>query len=129
MNSIFYYASLVGIDETYFEAAKIDGAGPIRMAWSIILPFLVPLMTMLTIMDIGKIFRADFGLFYQMPRNVGLLYSTTDVVDTYIYRALREVGDMGMSSAAGFLQSVVGLAMVLITNTIVKKISPENSLF
>ncbi len=129
MDSIMYYACLVGIDETYFEAAKIDGAGPVRIAWKIILPCLIPMITMLTIMEIGKIFRADFGLFYQMPRNVGLLYSTTDVVDTYIYRALREVGDIGMSSAAGFLQSVVGFAMVIIANAIVKKITPENSLF
>ena len=95
----------------------------------IILPQLVPLIITLTILAIGGIFRADFGLFYQVPRNVGLLYKTTDVVDTYIFRTMREVGDMGLSSAVGVLQSFVGFVVVMITNYITKKISPENSMF
>ena len=129
MDSIMYYAALVGIDKSYFEAAKIDGAGPLRITWSIILPCLIPLMTVLVILKIGNIFRADFGLFYQCTRNSSLLYSTTDVVDTYIFRSLREIGDIGMSSAAGFLQSIVGFVLVLVTNWASKKIDKDGGLF
>ena len=80
-------------------------------------------------MKIGNIFRADFGLFYQLPRNVGALYKTTDVMDTYIYRLMRGIGDMGMSTAVGLLQSVVGFVIVMITNKAVKKIDPDGGLF
>ena len=129
MDSVYYYAALMGIDSTLFEAAEVDGANKFQVMKAIIIPLLVPLMTILTIMKIGGIFRADFGLFYQIPRNVGLLYSTTDVIDTYIFRTMREVGDMGMSSAVGLLQSVVGLVMVLLTNAAARKINPDNALF
>lgn len=129
MNSIYYYAALMGIDTAMFEAAEVDGANKFQIMKSIMLPCLVPIVTILTIMSIGGIFRADFGLFYQVPRNVGLLYKTTDVVDTYIFRTMREVGDMGMSSAVGLLQSVVGLITVLITNAVTKRINPDNALF
>ena len=80
-------------------------------------------------MKIGNIFRADFGLFYQITRDVGALYSTTDVVDTYIFRTMRVIGNMGMSSAVGFLQSVVGFVLVVLTNKISKKIDGAESLF
>ncbi len=129
MNSVMYYAGLMGMDSTLFEAAEVDGANKIKVIRYIVLPLLVPMMTILIILAIGGIFRADFGLFYNVPRNVGLLYSTTDVVDTYIFRAMREVGDMGMSSAVGFLQSVVGFVMVMFTNAVSKKINPDNALF
>ena len=81
-----------------------------------------------TILDIGKIFRADFGMFYNVTRNMPELYVTTDVMDTYVYRALM-VGNLGMSSASGGIQSVVCTITLVVTNAIVKKISPENSLF
>ena len=84
---------------------------------------------MLTILKIGNIFRADFGLFYQLPQNVGALYSTTDVMDTYIFRTMRVLGNMGMSGAAGLLQSIVGFVLVMITNALVKKFDPDSSLF
>lgn len=129
MDSIMYYAALMGIDSTYFEAASIDGAGRFKTMRSIILPCLIPLVLTLTILKVGNIFRADFGLFYQLPRNVGTLYEATDVVDTYIYRSMREVGDMGMSSAIGLLQSVVGFVMVMMTNKISKKIDADSGLF
>ncbi len=129
MNSVMYYAGLMGMDSTLFEAAEVDGANKIHIIRYIILPLLVPMMTILIILAIGGIFNADFGLFYNVPRNVGLLYKTTDVIDTYIFRAMRELGDMGMSSAVGLLQSVVGFIMVMTTNAISKKINPDNALF
>lgn len=129
MNSIMYYAGLMGIDTTLFEAAEVDGANKLQVTIHIIVPMLVPLITILTILNIGNIFRADFGLFYNVPRNVGLLYKTTDVIDTYIFRTMREVGDMGMSSAVGLLQSVVGFIMVMLTNYLSKKVNPDNALF
>lgn len=129
MDCVVYYAALMGIDSSLFEAADIDGASKWQKTKAIIIPELVPIITMLTILKIGSIFRADFGLFYNVPRNVGLLYETTDVVDTYIYRAMKSVRNLGVPAAAGLLQSVVGCVMVLITNKIVKKVSPENTLF
>ena len=129
MDSVTYYAALMGIDSSYIEAAKVDGASSWQVRWHIILPSLLPIITILTILKIGGIFNADFGLFYQLPRNIGLLYETTDVMDTYIFRTMRVVGDMGMSSAAGLLQSVVGLVMVIFTNWASKKIDKDNGLF
>ena len=129
MSSVTYYAGLMGIDSSLFEAAEVDGANKVQVALNVIVPSLVPLMTILIILAIGNIFRADFGLFYNVPRNVGLLYEATDVIDTYIFRTMREVGDMGMSSAVGLLQSVVGLIMVMLTNAVTKKINPDNALF
>lgn len=129
MDSVMYYAALMGIDATMFEAAEIDGAGKVKTFFYIIVPSLVPIISILTIMSIGNIFRADFGLFYQLPRNIGVLYKTTDVIDTFIFRTMREIGDMGMSSAVGLLQSFVGLILVLFTNHVSKKINPDNALF
>lgn len=129
MDSIMYYAALMAIDSSLFEAARIDGANKMQINLRIIVPSLVPLITVLTIMKIGGIFRADFGLFYQIPRNIGALYPTTDVVDTYIFRTMRVIGDMGMSSAVGFLQSIIGFALVMITNACVKKVDSSSSLF
>lgn len=129
MDSIMYYAALMAIDSSLFEAARIDGANKMQINLRIVVPSLVPLITVLTILKIGGIFRADFGLFYQIPRNVGALYPTTDVVDTYIFRTMRVIGDMGMSSAVGFLQSIVGFALVMLTNACVKKIDSSSSLF
>lgn len=129
MNCIMYYAALMSIDNSYFEAAALDGASKFQMTRYITIPFLVPLMTILTILHIGNIFRADFGMFYQLTRNVGALYSTTDVIDTYIFRALKNFGDIGMSSAVGLFQSFVGFVLVVTTNHIVNKIEPDNALF
>lgn len=129
MDSIIYYAALMGVDESLFEAAKLDGANKYKQVIHIMVPSLLPLMTILTILKIGNIFRADFGLFYQVTRDVGVLYETTDVIDTYIFRTMKVVGDMGLSSAVGLLQSVVGFVLVMATNYAAKKIDPERSLF
>ncbi len=129
LKTIMYYAALMGIDEQLYEAAQLDGAGRFKQILYITLPSLIPLMTILTILDVGHIIKGDFGLFYTIPRDVGLLYPTTDIIDTYVYRGLRTGDDIGITTAVGLFQSVVGFLMVVGTNLVVKKISPENSLF
>ena len=128
MGSMFYFAALIGIDESLYEAAKIDGANRLRQIYHVSLPGLVPLMTIMSILAMGNVFRGDFGLFYQIPRDVKLLYETTDIIDTYVFRGLQS-NNYGMASAVGFVQSVLGLLMITLTNLAVRKISPENSLF
>ena len=129
MKGIMYYASLMGIDSELFEAAEVDGASGWQKTLHISLPHLTSLMIILVILDIGKIFRADFGLFYNVTRNVANLYATTDVIDPYIYRALMGSSNIGLSSAASIIQSVVCCVTLLVTNAIVRKVSPENALF
>lgn len=126
---VLYYAKLLSIDPALFEVASIDGASRLQKIKYISIPALIPLMTILSILAVGGIFRSDFGLFYQVTRNVGALYETTDVIDTYVFRALTVTGDTGMSTAVGLVQSLVGLILVLVTNFIIKKINEENSLF
>ena len=129
LSSIYYYASLIGMDKEIIEAAEIDGASKLQRIRYISIPHLIPIISIRTIMSIGHIFRSDFGLFYNVPRNLGILYPTTDVIDTYVYRALMENRNYGMSSAASFFQSVVCLIILLTVNAIVKRKNPENSLF
>lgn len=129
LKMVMYYAALMAIDEELFEAAQIDGANRFKQIIYITLPSLIPLMTILTILDVGNIIRGDFGLFYNIPRDVGLLYPTTDIIDTYLYRGLRTGDDIGITTAVGLFQSVIGFVMVVGTNLIVKKVAPENSLF
>lgn len=127
--TVVYLASVTSIDKTYYEAAMIDGATKWQQIKSITLPLLKPVITILFILSIGKIFNADFGLFYQLPRNSGPLYPVTNVIDTYVYRGLMSLGEIGMSSAAALYQSFVGLILILLSNYVVKKIDSENSLF
>lgn len=125
---LYYYAALTGIDETLFEAAEIDGANVLQKTWHVAIPELIPIMVMTTILGIGAIFSGDMGLFYNVPRDMGVLYETTDIINTYTYRALLG-GSLEKSAAVGLFQSVVGLILVLVTNGIVRKVSPENSMF
>lgn len=127
--SIIYFATLVGIDRGYFEAAAIDGATRWQQITNITLPFLKSTIITLTLMSIGRIFYSDFGLFYQVPLNSGLLINVTNTIDTYVYRGLISLNNVSMASAAGFYQSIVGFILVLTANFIVKKVSEENSLF
>ncbi|MBC1490898.1 sugar ABC transporter permease [Listeria booriae] len=127
--SIVYLAAIAGIDRNYYEAAMIDGAGKWQQIRHVTIPALTPLIIILTILNVGKIFNSDFGLFYQLPRNSGPLFPVTDVIDTYVYRGLTSLGDISMSAAAGLYQSVVGFILVILTNYIVKKIDPEYALF
>jgi putative aldouronate transport system permease protein len=128
-NSVVYIASMAGIDSSYYEAAMIDGATKGQQVKYITLPMLKPVMIMLTLLAIGNIFKGDIGLFYQVPRNSGVLYPVTNVIDTYVYRSLATLGDFGMSSAAGLYQSAVGFVLIMISNHIVKKIDNDSALF
>ena len=128
MNCVIYYATLIGIDPALYEAAKIDGANSRRIFWSVTLPHLVPIICVMSILAIAAIMGGDFGLFYQMPRNSGALYDVTDIINTYVYRGL-QAGDMSQTAAVGLFQSVVGMVLVLVTNTTIRKVSPENAMF
>lgn len=127
--SIIYLAAIIGIDRSYYEAAMIDGASKWQQIRHVTIPLIRPLIIILAILDVGKIFNSDFGLFYQLPRDSGALYSVTNVIDTFVYRGLMTLGDIGMSTAAGLYQAFVGLVLVLLTNYIVSKIDEESALF
>jgi len=126
---VVYYASLISIDTSYYESATIDGANKLQSVWYITVPMLMPIAITLFLLNIGKIFNADFGLFYMVPKNSGLLYPTTDVIDTYVYRSLRVGGDTGIAAATGLYQSVVGFVLVIVTNWLVKKYDRDAGLF
>lgn len=127
--TVVYLASICGIDKSYYEAALIDGATKWQQIKHITIPLLKPIMIIMFITSVGGIFRADFGLFYQLPKNSGALYSVTNVIDTYVYRGLMNLGNIGMSSAAALYQSFVGMILILVTNGIVRKVDEENAFF
>ena len=118
-----------GIPNSLMEAARIDGAGKFKQIFRVTLPQLKPMITLMILMSCGRIFSSDFGLFYQVPQNSGALYSVTQTIDTYVYRGLMQLGDVGMSSAAGLFQSVVGFLFVFGANAIVRATNKENALF
>ena len=126
---LIYIAAIAGIDSSIFEAAKIDGANRFQLIRKITLPSLVPSIITLVMLSVSKIFFSDFGLFYQVPQNSGAIYSTTNTIDTYVYRALLQQNNPSMSAAAGFYQSVVGFILVLTVNALVRRFSEENALF
>ena len=128
-NMILYYATICGIDHSLYEAAVVDGANRWQQIWNITLPSLKSTIIILTLMALGGIFRSDFGLFYQVPQNSGPLLSVTQTIDTYVYRGLMQTNNIGMSSAAGVYQSVVGFILVITANFVVRKLDSESSLF
>ena len=128
-STLVYYAGITGISSDYYEAAKLDGANRVQMMLRITLPLLKPLIIILFILGLGNIFRGDFGLHYFIPNNVGPNFPTTDIIDTYVYRALTKLGDINSGAAVGFLQSVVGLVTVVTANYIVRKVDRDSALF
>lgn len=126
---ILYLSSIVGIDPSLYEAAQLDGATKWQRHMRITIPLLKPTIIMLFIMNVGNIFRSDFGLFYQVPMNQGALYSVTQTIDTYVYRALLQRNDIAMSSAASFIQSIVGFVFIMLANYIVRRYDENSSLF
>jgi putative aldouronate transport system permease protein len=128
-STILYLAAITGIDKSQYEAASIDGASKFQQIRYVTLPHLRTMIIVLFIMNVGKIINADFGLFYSLPMDSGPLYPATQVIDTYIYKVMATTQNMGMSTAAGFLQQLVGFTCIMTANTIVRKIDPDSSLF
>lgn len=128
MGSMMYFASLMGVDTSLYEAAEIDGANRFQRMRYISIPHLVPLVCIFTILGAGSLINGNFDLFYIIPRNSTILYETTDILNTYVYRALKN-GTYAMGASVGLVQSVVGMILVITTNLIVSKISPDNSVF
>lgn len=125
---ILYYAALMGIDPSLYEAADIDGAGRWAKLVKITLPELAPIICTVLILGVGSAMNGNFGLFFQVPRQSPALFSTTDVISTYVYRTLQK-GNIGVSAAVGLFQSVVGTVLVLFANLAVKKIDRESAMF
>ena len=128
VSSMIYYAALMSMDEGLLDAAKIDGANKVQQIWHVMIPHLIPIITVQNIVNLGQLFNSGLDLFYQVPKNIGILYPTTDVINTYTFRALQN-GNLARSAAVGFFQSVAGFILVIVTNAIIRKVSPENKIF
>lgn len=128
-STIIYYTGLLGIDSSYYEAASIDGATGFQKLRYITLPLLTPLIILIMITQVGRIFSADFGMFFFLTKDSPMLYPTTDVIDTYVFRALRKIGDPGMAAAVALYQSFVGCVLVIVVNFIVGRVDPDSAMF
>lgn len=127
--AVVYLATLSSIDISYYEAAEIDGASRLQMIRYISIPMLRPAISILVLLAIGNIMRADFGMFFFVTHDISMLYPTSDVIDTFIFRGLRRTGNIGISSAAGFFQSVISFFLVIVSNHLVKKFDKDSALF
>ncbi|MBP5624859.1 MAG: sugar ABC transporter permease [Lachnospiraceae bacterium] len=127
--SVLYMSVLAGIDSELYEAAEIDGAGRWKRILHITLPSMVPMITVMLLLSVGNVMRSDTGLFYQITRDSGILYSTTQVIDSYVLHAIFQNSNFGFTAATSFFQSIVGLLLMLFANWLVRKIQPENALF
>lgn len=127
--SVLYMSVLAGIDTELYEAAQIDGANKWKQIWHITLPSLLPMITVMLLLSVGSVMRSDTGLFYQVTRNSGSLYSTTQVIDSYVLNAILNSPNFGFVAATSLFQSVVGLLLMLFANGMVRKISPDDALF
>lgn len=127
--TVVYLASILGIDRSLYEAASVDGITKIQEIRFITIPMIVPTIITMVLLNIGRIFYSDFGLFYQVPMNSGALMNATNTIDTYVYRGLITLGDIGMSSAAGVYQSIVGFVFIIAANWLTRRYSRENALF
>ncbi|MCD8067519.1 MAG: ABC transporter permease subunit [Lachnospiraceae bacterium] len=126
---VLYLSSILGISNEFYEAARMDGATKWQQIRYITLPFLKPTVITMTILGISKICNSDFGLFYQVPRNSGTIYATTQTIDTYVYNALMNQNNISMSSAASVLQAIVGFILVIAANAVIRKVSREDAIF
>jgi multiple sugar transport system permease protein/putative aldouronate transport system permease protein len=127
--SVLYMSVLAGIDSELYEAADIDGANSWQKIFHITIPSLIPMITVMLLLSVGSVMHSDTGLFYQVTRNNGMLYSTTQVIDSYVLNAIFSSSNFGFVAATSFFQSIVGLLLMLFANTTVRKIAPENALF
>ncbi|MBP1754033.1 MAG: sugar transporter permease [Firmicutes bacterium] len=129
MSAIIFLASIAGIDSSLYEAAAIDGAGRLQMMRRITIPLLMPTIVIMTLLSLGKIMYGDFGMIYALVGDNGTLYKTTDIIDTYIFRSMRQIGDMSQSTAIGLFQSGIGFAMVYGSNWLARKFYPDGALY
>lgn len=127
--AVLFMSVLAGIDPGLYEAAQMDGAGKWQQIWHITLPLLKPMVTIMLLLSVGGVLHSDTGLFYQVTRNSGSLYDTTQVLDSYILNAVFHNADFGFTAAASFFQSVVGTMLILLANMAVRRINPDDSLF
>jgi putative aldouronate transport system permease protein len=127
--SIIFLAAITDISPEYYESAQIDGASKLQQILRITIPLIRPIIIILALMAVGRIFFGDFGMIYGIVGDQGLLFDTTDVIDTYSFRALRQLGDFSMSSAVVLYQSVLGVVMILASNALVRRIDPESAMF
>lgn len=127
--AIVYMAAIVGIDNGVYEAARIDGASRMQTIFRITVPMLKDTVILLTLLSVGNIFYGDFGMIYTLVGDNSMLFSTTDVIDTYVFRSIRTSGSMGMSAAVGLYQSLIGFFLVIGVNALAKKFSPESAIF
>ncbi|AIQ25967.1 sugar ABC transporter permease [Paenibacillus odorifer] len=126
---VIYLAAITGISDEYYEAAKIDGANIFQRIWYITVPMLKSTFVVLLLFALGSIMKGQFDLFYQLIGNNGLLYNTTDILDTYVYRSLKVTFDVGMATAAGVYQSLFGFVLIMTVNYIIRKINDDYALF
>jgi putative aldouronate transport system permease protein len=128
-NSIIYLSAIVSIDRNLYEAATIDGVNRFQQVFYVTIPSIKPTITTLVLIAVGRIFHSDFGLFYQVPMNSGMLYNVTNTIDTYVYRGLLQLNNIALSSAAGTYQALVGFVIVMLVNYVVRRVDRENAMF
>jgi putative aldouronate transport system permease protein len=128
-NSIIYLSAIISIDRNLYEAATIDGVSRFQQVFYVTVPCIKPTIITLTILAVGRIFHSDFGLFYQVPMNSGLLYRVTNTIDTYVFRGLLQLNNIALASAAGTYQAIVGFVVVILVNYIVRKVDRDNAMF
>ncbi len=126
--SLIFYAAISNVDPEIYDAAEVDGAGRLQQACKITVPMIKSSVAVMVLLNVGRIFSSDFGLFYQVPMDSGALYPVTNVIDTYVYRALLKTGDIGMASAACLYQSIVGCGIFCLANLAMKKYSPDDAI-
>jgi len=128
-SSVIYLAAIAAIDPEMYESAQLDGANRLRQIWHITIPSISKTIIILLLLAVGRIFYGDFGMIYGLIGDNSMLFQTTDVIDTYVFRALRKLNDIGMSSAAGLLQSITGFILVYSVNALVRKYDKDSALF
>ncbi|MNW60407.1 putative multiple-sugar transport system permease YteP [compost metagenome] len=129
MSAVIYLATITGIDDTLYEAAEIDGASRWQMCMRITVPLMMPTVVILSLLSVGKIMYGDFGMIYALIGDNGTLYATTDIIDTYVFRSLRQIGNPSEAMAVGLFQSVVGFILVFGTNAITRKFFKDGALY
>jgi putative aldouronate transport system permease protein len=127
--SVIFLAAITGISPEFYESAQIDGASKVQQILRITLPLIRPVIIVLALMAMGRIFFGDFGMIYGIVGDQGMLFDTTDVIDTYTFRALRQLGNFSMSAAVVFYQSVLGVVTILASNAVVRKIDADSAMF